>query len=265
VRLQAAQAGPSKARPDAKVYLTLSPRTEKEQAAAKEKTWDVCPGEGVYAGSMVRGVRDGSGKLWLNNGDMYEGQWRGDELHGQGRIAYQTGAVYEGDFEDGRRHGWGTLIYANGDVYEGSWNDDTKEGRGTFHWKEMGTKYDGDFFGGVMHGEGRYYFADGSMYQGSYKDGKRQGRGTLTMSDGSTHTGEWQGLARTLSKKNLLEEPPAFRPDLALKRKNATKSQLERELKMEAYVQQLEEERKGAHSPTGEPAEAWDDFTPRLW
>ena len=81
-------------------------------------------------------LRQGRGKFWYVNGDVYEGHWRRNLPHGQGRLIYTSGAVYEGAFVSGRRHGAGVLTYASGDVYEGAWNDDNKEGRGTFTFIE---------------------------------------------------------------------------------------------------------------------------------
>ena len=245
-----------------KVYLALSPRSRPDtrvkvvvapwQADAKHRKKMVFR-DGVYAGPTVGCKREGMGTFWFANGDVYEGGWKGDQMHGRGRLTYEAGAIYEGEFQHGGRHGFGRLTYANGDVYAGNWVSDTKEGKGEFHWAQLGTRYEGDFAHGTLHGVGSYTFADGSIYQGHYIDGRRRGRGVLTKADGSKVSGEWEGLKRTLSRKQLMEEPPAFRPDLSFKR-DPTKDYIEKTLAIEAWMEQLElEAQRGAFgSPTGE-------------
>ena len=157
------------------------------------------PGIGIYTGQVYYSprrprvaLRQGRGKFWYVNGDVYEGHWRRNLPHGQGRLIYTSGAVYEGAFVSGRRHGAGVLTYASGDVYEGAWNDDNKEGRGTFTWARNGERYEGEWLAGVMHGEGHYTFADGCTFEGGYCEGKRHGFGVFNHGDGTEESGEWE-------------------------------------------------------------------------
>ena len=67
------------------------------------------------------------------------------------------------------------------------------------------------------------------------------------------------GQIRTI--KQLMEEPPAFRPDLSFKR-DPTKDYIEKTLAIEAWMEQLELEAQrevAFGSPTGESGE-WDDW-----
>ena len=157
---------------------------------ARSRATLVYPGDGVYEGEYVDGLKDGQGRFFYVVGSVYEGQWKHDMKQGTGTEVYADGAKFEGEFNQGTRHGKGTLQYANGDSYEGEWSWDMKHGGGTFRWA-AGTVYEGEFREGVMHGNGTYYFADGCTYQGEYEDGKRHGRGIYRFLDGAVFEGEY--------------------------------------------------------------------------
>ena len=189
-----------------RTFLTLTPRSRGEAAASSSLGSPdsaamhniVYPGVGIYAGAtkpasrpLAPPLRHGYGKCWLVAGEVYEGQWRSNQMHGHGKIVYPTGSVYEGDFAHNTRHGQGILTYPNHDSYEGGWVEDSKEGHGCFSWPSAGSAYVGQFSAGVMHGHGRYDFSDGCFFEGEYEDGRRHGRGTFTDADGKAFTAEW--------------------------------------------------------------------------
>lgn len=79
---------------------------------------------GVYKGQFEVGKRNGKGKLEMQNGDRYDGEWTDDKMHGIGKYTFGDGGhVYNGSFKDGKEDGIGTLRFAFGDVYEGEWKD----------------------------------------------------------------------------------------------------------------------------------------------
>ena len=180
-----------------------SPSPEPEEPS--EERHDIAfPGEGIYSGQCVHHgsvpSREGHGKFWYVNGDVYEGSWRRSLPHGTGKIRYATGAVYDGGFSRGKRHGHGTLFYANGDVYDGAWSDDNKEGHGVFTWAASGERYEGAWQAGVMDGDGYYSFADGCGFRGSYLDGKRHGFGVFIQPSGMEEGGDWEHGALVRSR-----------------------------------------------------------------
>ena len=59
-----------------------------------------------YEGSMVRGVMQGHGTLW-----------------------WQDGSHYTGEFVNNMKNNNGTIFYSNGDIYSGGWNDEKKNDR----------------------------------------------------------------------------------------------------------------------------------------
>lgn len=124
----------------------------------------------LYFGEIneANSLRDGYGRLSLENGDKYEGYWRngvmngqgvyiwkkkawykGDFLngaiHGKGVKKFPDGGVYEGGFNLGKMHGFGKMTFANGDAYEGNWASDLMSGFGKYYWNKCGDTFEGSF------------------------------------------------------------------------------------------------------------------------
>ena len=66
---------------------------------------------GKYEGQMLKGLREGKGIFYYNDGGRYEGDWKNDVKEGKG-IGY----------------------FNNGNRYEGDWKNDLKEGKGIFYY-----------------------------------------------------------------------------------------------------------------------------------
>ena len=67
------------------------------------------------------GLQDGSGKVWANNGDLYEGTFARNEPTGKFSVTFSNGHKYDGTLQDWTLHdAEGRMTYANGDVYEGT-------------------------------------------------------------------------------------------------------------------------------------------------
>ncbi len=125
------------------------------------------------------GLHHGHGKLVLNNGGWYEGQFNGGIRHGVGTSkfgpsgradgSFDSGGVFVGEWQNGRKHGRGKLIYNNG------------EG-----------EYVGDFHSGRKHGSGRMTYGDGSVYDGGWRDGKWHGHGVCISKSGKQSEGVWK-------------------------------------------------------------------------
>ena len=47
----------------------------------------------VYEGMFKNWAKDGKGKMTYRNGDLYVGQWKGEE--GKGQISYKDGSSYQ--------------------------------------------------------------------------------------------------------------------------------------------------------------------------
>ena len=56
---------------------------------------------GGYYGGMKENMKHGHGKLTDKNGDVYEGDFKDDQMHGQGTfIAADGSMMYQGDFAE---------------------------------------------------------------------------------------------------------------------------------------------------------------------
>lgn len=51
------------------------------------------------------GAFHGQGKLWMNNGHVYDGTFHQGWLHGKGILYWNDGTIYEGDFQENRATG----------------------------------------------------------------------------------------------------------------------------------------------------------------
>src|SRR5690606_27847137 len=74
------------------------------------------------------GVPHGWGKIDYSTGDIYEGDWVNGLREGSGRELMANGDMYIGQFKDNRRNGKG--VFSNGDTYDGEWEDGYLMGQG---------------------------------------------------------------------------------------------------------------------------------------
>ena len=138
-------------------HETLPPKADpgsEQKPAEKPK-----PKPGYY-GETFDGLRDGKGKLVLENGDVYEGHWR-----------------------EGKKEGHGIYVYANGIKYNGTWKNDKMDGYGSLIFPD-GSSYYGEFEGGSISGTGTFKYADKAEYSGEWKNGKWHGRGRFRLANG---------------------------------------------------------------------------------
>ena len=57
----------------------------------------------------------------FNNRDVYNGQWKNNNMHGEGIYTWADGRRYEGQYEMDKKHGFGVYQWADGRIYEGNW------------------------------------------------------------------------------------------------------------------------------------------------
>lgn len=113
-----------------------------------------------YTGETVNGVREGKGRLVLENGDIYEGNW-----------------------ENGKKSGHGIYLFANGIKYNGNWSEDLMHGDGSLIFPDQ-SQYYGELKKGKITGYGMFIYADGAVYEGNWKDGRWHGEGCFKLRDG---------------------------------------------------------------------------------
>lgn len=81
-------------------------------------------------------MRDGYGVYYCADKDKrsnyeYHGQWRDNLRQGHGKCFYYNGDLFVGNWKSGKRHGPGEHFYRKGDKYTGDWRSDMRDGQGT--------------------------------------------------------------------------------------------------------------------------------------
>ena len=76
-------------------------------------------------------MRDGYGIYICNEKDKklnyeYQGMWKSNLREGQGKCFYYNGDLYVGEWRSGKRHGKGEMFYRRGDRYIGEFKSDHK-------------------------------------------------------------------------------------------------------------------------------------------
>lgn len=68
------------------------------------------------------------------NGDIYEGEWKGNKRDGVGVYKYKNGNIYMGEWKNNQRHGYGILY--NDNEYAGQWKNNAQYGYGIYKIKD---------------------------------------------------------------------------------------------------------------------------------
>ena len=65
------------------------------------------------------------GREQLDDGAIYEGEYKNNKFHGKGTMIYKDGTEYSGNFRNGKAEGQGTIKFHYGRTYIGgmkNWN-----------------------------------------------------------------------------------------------------------------------------------------------
>lgn len=128
----------------------------------------------LYEGNVVRGLKNGQGKIIYPNGDVFKGSYKNDERSGQGLCKFAC----------------------NGSIYKGEWRDDKPFGSGTFFslpCEVIEARFDGFH---VIDGQIKVLFTNGEFYEGHVKNSQRNGQGQHNYKNGDSYEGEWQNDCR---------------------------------------------------------------------
>lgn len=174
-------------------------------------------GDTLYVGEFINGRKEGFGRYYFKNGNIYNGQWHENHMHGKGSMKFKSGDFYEGAWYHDQRHGKGVYKYADGSVYEGEFANGIVQGHGqmmkddlsyTGDWlkglkngqgylvisgPDQYEEYRGEFLLGKYHGKGYWkHEKDGitTIYNGNWRDGRRYGEGTYSI-NGREVKGVW--------------------------------------------------------------------------
>ncbi|KRX08486.1 Protein kinase-like domain [Pseudocohnilembus persalinus] len=132
------------------------------------------PDGSKYEGEQQLGLRHGVGKLYLPNGEWYDGSWLQDKRQGRGKQHYKSGNLkYEGEFSNDQFEGVGTL-YNESPNYSSTEEPNYKNLSQEQNWD----KYEGSFKNGQKSGWGTIYFMRGQRFEGQFSENKANGFGT---------------------------------------------------------------------------------------
>lgn len=145
----------------------------------------------IYDGNFSNGKKSGYGVMTYVNGDTYAGNWSNDVRSGTGSYTYTDGNTFKGEWKNDKRNGAGVFTYKSGDVYEGNYEDNLRVGEGKYTWT-TGDVYEGEWLNNVRSGYGIYTWKNGDSYYGQWLEGKRNGYGMITLVSGSSYIGEWK-------------------------------------------------------------------------
>ena len=117
----------------------------------------------------------------------YYGEMKNNLPDGKGLMIYQNGERYEGGWRGGERHGYGIFWFATGQKYSGMWAQGKMDGEGAYMLPD-GSQYYGEMKQNAISGKGECHYRDGSLYSGEWIEGKWQGCGVYSLPDGRSVT-----------------------------------------------------------------------------
>ncbi|CAG9331540.1 unnamed protein product [Blepharisma stoltei] len=149
------------------------------------------PDRTKYEGRFSRNMRNFvTGKMYFNNGEIYEGGWVNDKMEGKGTY-WKGGIIFKGQFIKGLPADVGSLEFADGRKYDGNIDNWLPNGNGAMRWPN-GDLYEGSFKDGNPDGNGKMVFSNGDLYVGEWDRGQRTGNGIMNYSTtGEIYDGEW--------------------------------------------------------------------------
>ena len=154
-----------------------------------------CAGEGtwlnnynIYYGNFRNDMFNGKGMFMNAKGDYYFGDWENGVPNGEGIIVFNGIKTYEGQFKDGQKCGNGTEMFPDGEYYQGEFSNGYREGRGKYHYLG-GEYYEGNMKNSKFDGDGVFTWSNGQKYSGQFNNGKMNGMGTFMWNDGSSYSG----------------------------------------------------------------------------
>ena len=90
--------------------------------------------EAFYVGYWDNGRQYNKGKVYdINNNLIYEGEYKKGVRDGKGIYYYQNGERYEGKFRNGKREGKGIFFWKDGSRWEGYFKNDEMNGEGIYY------------------------------------------------------------------------------------------------------------------------------------
>ena len=145
----------------------------------------------IYEGYINNSLPDGKGKIKYSNKDSYEGDFKNGELTGVGKYIFSDKTEYNGNIQNGIFSGKGKMTWINGTEYNGNFSESYLNGEGTIK-NNMNDKYHGMFEKNEFNGKGAYYYNNGDIYEGNFEYGIKKGKGKyIRRKDNVIFEGNW--------------------------------------------------------------------------
>ena len=159
--------------------------------------------------------KEGFGIYIKNNGYIYKGLWKDDNIGDYGLFIDPKGNYYKGDLVNGEAEGEGEMLinnqikyignfsknlpnrkgkiinFTDNSIYEGDLVNGKKEGKGILKFND-GTVYEGDFIDDKYEGNGKLKFKNGCIYEGNFNKNLINGKGKYIYNDGKEYNGDFQ-------------------------------------------------------------------------
>ena len=150
------------------------------------------PNNIIYKGTVNdKFQREGFGKLFLNDGSIYEGFFKENRMEGRGRFLNIEGFIYEGEFKNNLASGYGKYVGLDGTIYKGTWVNNKQNGIGDVTYSDN-SHYIGNFINGLKNGKGKFFFPEGNSYEGNFINNEIKGEGIYKWRDGRIYIGFWE-------------------------------------------------------------------------
>jgi hypothetical protein len=153
----------------------------------------------VYFGQYRDGLKEGVGKMYLEDGHYYEGSWKNDSPCGKAKLVHPRGSQFEGQVSETGFKG----IISNFDPsdegaernlqrteYLDSYLKGEAKAVGVSYYS-CGSKYEGEFVSNLREGYGEFYDTNGGVFKGFWQGDKKTGKGYYIESNGNLYEEKW--------------------------------------------------------------------------
>ena len=184
----------------------------------------------VYKGKFKDGIKEGKGVYKHINNEIHEGKFVNDKLN-YGIITFDNGNIYEGGIKDNQLNGYGILKFPDGEFYKGEFKNGLANGKGIYKYVS-GNIHEGEWKNGMPHGNikvkysngdrfhgkfeygvaitGEVYYTDGTKYIGKFKNdinnNNPEGKGVFVNKNGSEYRGNYKSnkLGKPVPEQNSI-------------------------------------------------------------
>jgi len=144
----------------------------------------------VYTGGFLRGERNGLGFLKDNDQTSILVSWSNGVRDGFGSESLQNGDVYDGDFKVNLKNGLGIYVHSDDNMtYTGAFENSMRSGFGRLESESF--IYVGAWQNDQRNGLGYQTNKEGGSYFGYWKDDLRVGLG-IEIGGAYEYKGEWE-------------------------------------------------------------------------